>query len=255
MDMHFDTSLIQGLHSPQQRIRVMTEDWMLRNGYCPVCGRSVLTKYRNNRPVADFFCEGCRADFELKSKEQSFGSRVADGAYHTAVERIQSLSNPHFFMLNYECDMVTDLCVVPNYFFTPTLIEPRKPLSPQARRAGWQGCNIRIGDVPDYGRIVLIRNGHVEEKDKVVAHFRHTLSLKTSDLDSRGWLLDVLRCTDRMPGTEFTLQQMYAFAPFLQERHPDNHHVDAKIRQQLQILREKGIIEFTQRGHYRKLIR
>ena len=254
MDLRFDTSLTQAYHSPQQRIRVLTENWMLRNGYCPRCGRDVLSKYRNNLPVADFFCEDCKADFELKSKEQAFGSRIADGAYHTALERIQSQSNPHFFMLNYEHDRVTDLCVVPNYFFTPTLIEPRKPLSSVARRAGWQGCNIRIGDVPDYGKIFLIHNGHIEEKAKVVAHFTHTLSLETSDLESRGWLLDVLRCIDQIHDAEFSLQQVYACAPMLQERHPDNHHIHAKIRQQLQLLRDKGIITFTRRGHYSKAL-
>ncbi|MGN1131915.1 MAG: hypothetical protein ACI4RL_03340, partial [Ruminococcus sp.] len=31
------------------------------------------------------------------------------------------------------------------------------------------------------------------------------------------------------------------------------HNVQAKIRQQLQLLRDKGFIEFTERGHYRKL--
>ncbi|EKC57958.1 Dam-replacing, partial [human gut metagenome] len=31
------------------------------------------------------------------------------------------------------------------------------------------------------------------------------------------------------------------------------HNVEAKIRQQLQQLRDKGFIEFTTRGHYRKL--
>ena len=253
MDLRFDTSIIQGYHSPQQRIRVLTENWMLRNGYCPKCGRDVLSKYRNNLPVADFFCEACQADFELKSREQSFGPRIADGAYHTAVERIRSQSNPHFFMLSYERDRVTDLYVVPNYFFTPTLIEPRKPLSSEARRAGWQGCNIRVSDVPEYGKIYLVHEGHIEEKEKVVARFAHTLSLKTSDLESRGWLLDVLRCIDHIHDAEFSLQQVYAFAPMLQESHPGNHHIHAKIRQQLQLLRDKGIITFTRPGHYAKL--
>lgn len=33
----------------------------------------------------------------------------------------------------------------------------------------------------------------------------------------------------------------------------ENHHVKDKIRQQLQMLRDNGIIEFTGRGHYRKI--
>jgi len=37
----------------------------------------------------------------------------------------------------------------------------------------------------------------------------------------------------------------------LQAKHPENHNVKAKIRQQLQYLRDKGVIEFLGRGHYR----
>ena len=46
---------------------------------------------------------------------------------------------------------------------------------------------------------------------------------------------------------------MYAFASNLQLKHPENKHVKDKIRQQLQVLRDKGMIEFVSRGHYRKL--
>jgi type II restriction enzyme len=38
--------------------------------------------------------------------------------------------------------------------------------------------------------------------------------------------------------TEFTLQDVYAFAAQLQTLHPDNRHVRDKIRQQLQVLRD-----------------
>ena len=34
---------------------------------------------------------------------------------------------------------------------------------------------------------------------------------------------------------------------------PQNHNVEAKIRQQLQILRDLGFIEFLGKGQYRKI--
>ena len=34
-------------------------------------------------------------------------------------------------------------------------------------------------------------------------------------------------------------------------KHPANHNVKAKVRQQLQFLRDKGVIEFMGRGQYR----
>jgi len=45
---------------------------------------------------------------------------------------------------------------------------------------------------------------------------------------------------------------MYSFEKMLAGKHPDNHHIKDKIRQQLQMLRDNGIIEFIGRGRYRK---
>ena len=44
-----------------------------------------------------------------------------------------------------------------------------------------------------------------------------------------------------------------AFADLLKLKYPENNHIKDKIRQQLQVLRDRGIIEFVQRGHYRKV--
>ncbi|WP_314885952.1 hypothetical protein [Psychrobacter immobilis] len=53
--------------------------------------------------------------------------------------------------------------------------------------------------------------------------------------------------------TTFSLNQVYAFAELLKIKHPENNHINDKIRQQLQMLRDRGIIEFTGRGRYCKL--
>lgn len=68
-----------------------------------------------------------------------------------------------------------------------------------------------------------------------------------------GWLFDVLNCINSIPTSEFYLADVYRFTQELQRKHMDNHHVEAKIRQQLQFLRDKGFIEFLDRGHYRKI--
>lgn len=47
---------------------------------------------------------------------------------------------------------------------------------------------------------------------------------------------------------------MYQFVDELQLKHIDNHNIEAKIRQQLQVLRDKGFIEFLGNGQYRKLL-
>jgi type II restriction enzyme len=50
---------------------------------------------------------------------------------------------------------------------------------------------------------------------------------------------------------EFTLQEMYAFEPQLKALHPTNQNVRPKIRQQLQMLRDVGLVRFGARGNYR----
>lgn len=70
------------------------------------------------------------------------------------------------------------------------------------------------------------------------------------NIESRGWLLDVMKCVEQIGKEEFSINDIYAFVPHLQKLHPENHHVEAKIRQQLQKLRDEGYIAFTGRGKY-----
>ena len=81
---------------------------------------------------------------------------------------------------------------------------------------------------------------------------QQTLFLRAQTQRARGWTLDVWQCIDRLD-EQFTLKQVYHFVDELQGKYPDNHHIQDKIRQQLQVLRDKGIIEFLARGHYRKI--
>jgi hypothetical protein len=52
---------------------------------------------------------------------------------------------------------------------------------------------------------------------------------------------------------EFSLPEVYAIADPLRRAFPNNNHVRAKIRQSLQILRDRGDIAFDGSGRYRKL--
>lgn len=62
-----------------------------------------------------------------------------------------------------------------------------------------------------------------------------------------------MNCVNQIEGSTFKLDDMYKYAEALAIKHPENHHVKDKIRQQLQILRDNGIIEFVGRGSYRKI--
>lgn len=255
MDLHFNTSLISGYKSATQKARVLTEDWLARNMYCPICGAAMIRRAEPNAPVKDYVCENCKSQYELKSKHKNtdkYTTKVVDGVYHTMIERITSLNNPSFFFMHYDHDEVNNLIIVPKCFFVPDIIEKRKPLSKSARREGWEGCNILLNKIPDSAKIPIIRNKVVLDPQNVCENYNRVFSLQTHSLESRGWLFDVLNCVEKL-GNTFTLNEMYSFVEYLQIKHPANNNLEAKIRQQLQLLRDKGFIEFTSRGNYKKL--
>lgn len=253
VDLSFETKLADGYTSQSQKIRILSEHWVDNQIYCPNCGHLEIDKYANNKPVADFFCSNCREDYELKSKQNDTGLKIVDGAYRTMIDRLQSNSNPNFFLLNYDLQNleVLSFLVIPKHFFVPEIIEERKPLSQRARRAGWVGCNILLQSIPQTGRIFFVKNRHVESKEKVLAQWQRTLFLREEkEISAKGWLLDVMLCVEKLARKEFSLNEVYAFESELSKKYPDNFHIKDKIRQQLQVLRDRNYLDFTARGSY-----
>jgi type II restriction enzyme len=55
---------------------------------------------------------------------------------------------------------------------------------------------------------------------------------------------------EKIEGGEFSIDQVYGFSGHLKSLHPQNNFVREKIRQQLQILRDRGLLRFKSRGKY-----
>jgi hypothetical protein len=160
--------------SGSQNARTWTEAWVKAQAYCPHCGNSKMSQFPNNRPVADFLCSTCNEEFELKSQKGTFGPKVADGAYKTKCERLSASNNPNLLLMNYNLQALTvvNLFIVPKHFFVRDIIEERKPLAATARRAGWVGSNILIGEVPEAGKIHIVQNGVVRSKEAVLQEWQ-----------------------------------------------------------------------------------
>jgi type II restriction enzyme len=62
-----------------------------------------------------------------------------------------------------------------------------------------------------------------------------------------------LRNPPRCAVSEFKLPKLYAHSEEPGKLHPENQHVDENIRQQLQELRDLGILKFVEPGFYRLL--
>lgn len=257
MTTDFDSNYITATyHSNSQIARILTENWVKDNMYCPRCGETRIKHFENNRPVADFFCPNCHNEYELKSKDGNLGHKVSDGAYSTMIDRITSNNNPDFFFMSYSKNemKVKDLILVPKHFFVPDIIEKRNPLSPTARRAGWIGCNILVDKIPNQGIINIISNGNIADIKDVVKMVNKSNQLAINIINGRGWLMDILHCINIIPTKEFTLNEIYKFEKELHIKYPKNNNIKPKIRQQLQFLRDRGVIEFLGDGRYMKIM-
>lgn len=256
MNLYFNLALAQDYTQESQKIRVMSEHWLEVNLYCPACGNYPLTKFPNNKPIADFHCEKCGEQFELKSKKKRnyVDNRIACGGYQAMMKRIQSDNNPNFLLLSYtrlDSDYhVQELTLIPKHFISKQMIIPRSKGLPN--RPNYIMCSLSLKELPASGKITLIRQGQwCGKKEEVLAQWRENLFLRDQKTETRGWLLAVKMCLDKLP-ENFTLAQVYEFELILSKYFPENHHVKEKIRQQLQLLRDKGVIEFLGKGKYRK---
>jgi hypothetical protein len=69
-----------------------------------------------------------------------------------------------------------------------------------------------------------------------------------------GWLQLTMEGISRIPSDIFTMNEAFAAcAPLALSRFPDNRHVREKLRQQMQRLRDLGLILFLGNGRYERL--
>ena len=255
MNLALDLGLADGYKSGSQRARRITEGWFEQNMYCPVCPSPRLSRTRANTRVVDFVCPSCGAQYQVKARAGVWGRRVRDAAYEPMIERARNNRSPHFAFIGYNriAWCVDKLVLVPGHFITPGTIERCKPLSRRARRAGWIGCNILFYTIPPDGQVLAVGQSAAVPPEAVRrkwARFSWLSEMPASETDVRGWTLDVLRCVRTFGRREFTSTEIYRFEQELGAAHPQNRNIRPKIRQQLQLLRDRGIVRFLGRGRY-----
>ena len=110
--------------------------------------------------------------------------------------------------------------------------------------------------------------------EEVRARYTRLKPIREIKTTQRGWTLDVLNIVRRLvnsegraprdpnfsgqsgtrvtrPSGEFTTDDVYTHDRELEKLHPDNRHVKDKIRQQLQVLRDMGLLLHIDRGVWR----
>jgi type II restriction enzyme len=251
MNLQCRPELASAYKSGSQIARVVTEEWCARELYCPACVSDRLLPSKVNTPALDFACRDCDQLFQLKSFKSWNTKKVVDAGYESMIRSIQSDRVPNLLVLQYSADwFVRNLLLVPRFFFSESIIEKRKALGAQARRAGWVGCNILLDRIPADGRITVVSGGLPVPTRQVRAEYARTRSLAEIPPSVRGWTLDTLNAVRRLNKPRFALRDLYEFESELQATHPGNRNVRAKIRQQLQVLRDLGLLEFSGPGKY-----
>ncbi len=94
-------------------------------------------------------------------------------------------------------------------------------------------------------------------KDSALKNLKETFARKAETLqrpkptraDLVGWLGLVY---DALPEGGFTNQEIYEYEDKFRQRYPQNQNIRAKIRQQLQVLRELGFVEHVSKGVWKK---
>ncbi len=251
MLLTLDSSLAAGYKSLSQVARRVTENWGLHNLYCPACNSDSLTQSPNNMPAIDFVCPHCQQNYQLKSRATWSEKKVMDAGYDAMMNAVQSDATPNLLVMQYSPTwQVSNLLLVPHFFFTSSAIEKRKPLGPNARRAGWVGCNIILNAIAPEGKLRIVSNGTMTDAVTVRQQYQQVRPLSQLNIESRGWTLDVLNAVSSFGQKPFELAEVYGFEVHLAALHPDNYHVRDKIRQQLQVLRDLGLMRFLGRGRY-----
>lgn len=251
MNLQCRVELSRAYKSGSQIARVVSEDWCGRELYCAACDSDQLLPAKVNNPAVDFVCPACGQSFQLKSLRAWNQKKIVDAGYESMLRSIRSDRVPNLLILQYSAEwLVRNLLLIPSVFFSETVIQKRAPLGSTARRAGWIGCNILLERIPQDGKIAVVSNGSSVEEQQVRAEFSRVRKLAEVPPEVRGWTLDVLTAIRKLGKTRFSLKELYQLEPYLQHIHPRNRNVRPKMRQQLQVLRNLGLIEFTSPGNY-----
>lgn len=146
MKLFLNPDLSGGFKNRSQISRVVSETWAENEFYCPECLASNVSPTAKNTKAIDFICDFCGASYQLKSSRTQFYSKVPDGAYLAMLSAIKEDRSPNLILMAYSPIRwrVNELTWIPHFALTEEAIIPRKPLSVNARRSGWVGCDIDL---------------------------------------------------------------------------------------------------------------
>ncbi len=121
----------------------------------------------------------------------------------------------------------------------PAFVIPDEQVITDYRRLRSRAASLPVGPEPPE---------ELADSYRALQNYVKTLpSIWTDDVHSRVYAL-----VGELGASEFTLEDFnIRFEQELAFLHPKNRHIRPKIRQQLQVLRDRNVLEFLGHGHYR----
>lgn len=98
---------------------------------------------------------------------------------------------------------------------------------------------------------VVIPKLHLDDEEYIEDFFDKDVSNITNNLS--GWKKALFTALGFIDTQVFTTKDFTLIVPYLRNQYPKNNNIEAKIRQQLQELRDLGLVEFEGNGVYKKL--
>ena len=134
----------------QQKLGDFGENFISKNVDCPSCKRTErsLRLLPTNFKCADLICDFCGYLAQVKSVTvndvQILPKTILGAAWGPQRERMQAGIYFPLYLVAKDADAKVAVYYLPKDLQTEEMFVPRKPLSVDAKRAGWQGFMINL---------------------------------------------------------------------------------------------------------------
>ncbi len=134
-----------------------SEEYVKNNIKCIRCNNINFEKCKTNEKSKDLICISCNQKYQIKAKcatQKQINSiinkntfKTIGGEYLTTLNNIDQ--NIDYLIILYEKNSykIQKILYIRNEYINQQCIIPRNPLSANAKRAGWQGCNIVFSNI------------------------------------------------------------------------------------------------------------
>ncbi len=133
------------------------EIYVKSNIKCTRCAGNNFEKCKTNEKSKDIICKNCNQKFQIKAKKftkkdnddvkNSHTFKTIGGDYNTTISNLHQ--NIDYIIVQYDknTNHIKNILYIPFENINTTNILQRKPLGPNAKRAGWQGCYFMFSNV------------------------------------------------------------------------------------------------------------